>query len=268
MALRLADTGWRLAVLDQKPERLRPLLDAGALAASPAELAESQLICFAVPDHRGVRAVLDDGLLAHLTPSHTVVVHSTILPSRARELASFIEEGSGARYIDAPVSGGPERARSGQLTLLLGGEGDALEAARPLLDDLGTEQFRLGGVGGGSATKLANQLITFTALAGVHEALRLAEAFGVPEGEVLEAVATGTGDTWVGRNLAFFDHLAQDYTAAGVPLAQRPWSKDMQEVLAAARDLGLALPTAARAAETVAQALEAHASGEGKGIHS
>ena len=259
MALRLVETGWKVRVLDRKPERLDPLVEAGAVPVSPAELGDAEIICVAVPDDQGIRAVLDAGLLDRLGPEQTLLVHSTIAPSSAQELASFVKDRSGARYIDAPVSGGPERARRGQLTLLLGGTDDAVDRAAPLLADLGSQQFRLGPVGAASATKLANQLITFTALTGVHEAVRLAEAFGVDESLALAAIATGTGDTWVGRNWGFYDDLVADYAAAGVPAADRPWSKDMWEVLAVAREVGIDLPTAALVSQLVAGHIDTHA---------
>jgi 3-hydroxyisobutyrate dehydrogenase len=259
MALRLVETGWKVRVLDRNPERLDPLVEAGAVPVSPAELGDAEIICVAVPDDQGIRAVLDAGLLDRLGPEQTLLVHSTIAPSSAQELASFVKDRSGARYIDAPVSGGPERARRGQLTLLLGGTDDAVDRAAPLLADLGSQQFRLGPVGAASATKLANQLITFTALTGVHEAVRLAEAFGVDQSSALAAIATGTGDTWVGRNWGFYDDLVADYAAAGVPAADRPWAKDMWEVLAAAREVGIDLPTAALVSQLVAGHIDTHA---------
>lgn len=259
MSLNLADRGWTLKVLDSDSARVSSLRESGATETEPAGLAEAEIICFAVPDDTGIRAILANGLMARLTPAHTIVVHSTILPDRARELAALIESESGARYVDAPVSGGAERARHGQLTLMVGGATPDIAAVRPVLDDLAENVFHLGAVGAGSATKLANQLIMFSALAGVHEALQITRAAGVVDAAVLEAVETGTGDTWVGRNWGFFDNVAAAYNAREIPLANRPWSKDLREVVSASRGEGLSLPVAELLAQTLAAVIENHA---------
>jgi 3-hydroxyisobutyrate dehydrogenase-like beta-hydroxyacid dehydrogenase len=99
----------------------------------------------------------------------------------------------------------------------------------------------------------------FSALAGLHEALALTSENGVADAAALAAFAVGTADTWVGRNWGFFDGIAADYSSAGVPLADRPWSKDLGEVLDAARASGLYLPFASLLAQTIAPTIETHA---------
>lgn len=259
MSLNLIDKGWALKVLDRRSERVKLLTDSGAEEVGPSGLADADVICFAVPDAAAIRAILADGLIERLTPRHTILVHSTILPDHARELAARIEGENGARYLDVPVSGGAERARRGKLTLLIGGEIQDITIAKPVLDDLGTSSFHLGPVGAGSATKLANQLIMFAALAGVHEALQITRAAGVGDMAALEAIETGTGDTWVGRNWGFFDRVVADYNSAGVAVTDRPWSKDLSELVSAGRDAGLSLPVAELLAHTLADVVEIHA---------
>lgn len=265
MALRLAERGWALRVHDAKPERLSPLLASGATETTVARLAEAQMICFAVPDDAAIRSVLSGGLLERLGPDHTVVVHSTILPEAARELAATVTS-SGASLVEAPVSGGAERARCGDLAVLVSGTTEAIAAARPLLDDLGSHVFELGEPGAASATKLANQLVMLSALAGVHEALQLTSHYGVAPHDALGALTRGTGDTWVGRNWGFFDRVAADYDAASVPVTDRPWSKDIWEILTAAREIGADLPLAGLLSQTVARTVESHAAASQKGM--
>lgn len=260
MSLNLVDRGWNLKVTDRSDTRVSPLAAAGAEPVAPADLAAAEVICFAVPDDTAIYQILRDGLMERLTPAHTIVVHSTILPDRARRLAAHLEEQCGARYLDVPVSGGAERARRGELTLLVGGDDRDIAAVQPLLDDQAQDLFRLGPVGAGAAAKLANQLVMFSSLAGVHEALRLTRASGVADAAVLDAIATGTGDTWVGRNWGFFDRVATDYNEAGVPIADRPWSKDLWEVVSAGRDAQLSLPLAGLLAQLVAPLIEDNAS--------
>jgi 3-hydroxyisobutyrate dehydrogenase len=263
VALNLLRDHGTLVVLDREPERQRQLEDRGAIAGDVESLARCEQLLFVVPDETAIWQVLrttDDGppLLSRLGARHTVIVLSTILPSAATELASAIHD-QGARYLDAPVTGGAERAEKGDLTVLLGGEPGDVQAAGPLLHRIGSEQHLLGPVGAGSAAKLANQLIMFAALGGIQEALRLTRAHGVADDALLTAISSGTADTWVGRNWGFFDAVAADYDRAGVPLEQRPWSKDLQEVLAVAERIGTHLPLATVLSETVATELERHA---------
>jgi 3-hydroxyisobutyrate dehydrogenase-like beta-hydroxyacid dehydrogenase len=134
-----------------------------------------------------------------------------------------------------------------------------------VLEDLAQQIFELGAVGTASATKLANQLVMFAALAGAHEALRLVRHYGVEEAAALAAFASGTADTWVGRNWGFFDEVAADYDSAGVPVSERPWSKDIWEILAAARDADLQLPITGLLSQTIAYTVETHAATIQKG---
>lgn len=256
----LSERGWSVNVFDTKPDRLDAARQAGGVPVTLADLPDAaRVICFAVPDDVAVRGVLGGGVLDRLTPDHVVVVHSTVLPGRVRGIAEWVTSTSGARYVEAPVSGGAERARRGALTVFLGGDPADIGAVRPLIDDLANQVFHIGALGAGSATKLANQLIAFTALAGVHEALRLTQTFGVADGDALAAIATATGDTWVGRNLSFWDRTAAEYDQTGVPLTDRPWSKDLWEIVTTGREAGLSLPVAALVAQLLPAAVEQRA---------
>lgn len=261
IGLNLLSKNWRIRALDNSPKRLESLVAAGAVRTNVAGLAECDALCFVVPDDKAIWEVLKgpDHLLDRLGPQHTVIVHSTILPSRAQELARRIHDGSGADFLDAPVTGGADRARGGNLTLFVGGREETLHAMQPLLSAVGSEVHHLGPVGAGSATKLANQLVMFAALSGLHEALQLASSYDVAESDLLDAISTGTADTWVGRNWGFFDRIARDYDDADVPVENRPWSKDLKEVLAAATASGLSFPFAELLSETVADTIERHA---------
>lgn len=265
IGLNLLDRGWALRVLDRSADRQQFLVDAGATAAAASELVSCPTICFVVPDETAIWQVLQTAepsgsapLLAGLGDQHIVVVISTILPGASRELAAAVRD-SGARYVEAPVTGGPERAARGELGVFLAGASDHIESALPLLRAIGTEHHVLGDVGAASAAKLANQLIMLSALGGIHEALRLTRRHGVADDQLLAALTSGTADTWVGRNWGFFDRVARDYNEAGVPLDQRPWTKDLREVLAVAGELGEPAPLAQLLSTTVAEQIERHA---------
>ncbi|MFF1879682.1 NAD(P)-dependent oxidoreductase [Leifsonia sp. NPDC058230] len=256
IAARFLERGWQVSVLDRDLGRVEELTSRGARSVDAAGLADSRFVCFAVPDDAAVRDVLDGGLREALTSENTIVVHSTVLPERARQLAELVGD---AAFLDVPVSGGAERAESGALTLFVGGDEREISDADPLLTELGDQRFVLGGVGTASAAKLAHQLILFSSLAGVHEALRLTAAYGVADDAVLEAVNTGLADTWAGRNWGFFDRLTAEYERAGVPRSERPYQKDLLEVVDAARSADIDVPLARLLSESLPGVVEQHA---------
>lgn len=252
MSQALARDGWNLSVYDRDPARAADL-DARTVGG-PAELADCTVIALAVPDDEAVTQIVDE-LLARLTPGSVVLVHSTILPGTARRLAGVLED-RGLGFLDVPVSGGAERALAGSLTVMAGGRAELLERVRPVLDSVADDVIHAGPAGAGAAVKLANQLMMFSALAGVQEALDLAGAYDVPEQVVLDAVATSTGESWITRNWGFFDDVAAAYDQAGTPVRDRPWSKDLWDVVAAARERSVPLPVAGLLAQYLADRVE------------
>jgi 3-hydroxyisobutyrate dehydrogenase-like beta-hydroxyacid dehydrogenase len=117
----------------------------------------------------------------------------------------------------------------------------------------------VGPAGAGAATKLANQLMMLSALAGAHEALEIAAAHGVSEESVLDVVASCTGESWVTRNWDFFDRTSAAYDAGGTPRKDRPWSKDLFEVVQAARTADVRVPVAGLLSQILADRVDAHA---------
>lgn len=265
IGLNLLDRGTRLRVLDASQGRQQYLVDAGASPAVASQLTECATVCFVVPDEVAIWQVLQTPepsdaapLLTGLHDGNTVIVISTILPAASRKLAAAIRA-TGARYVEAPVTGGPERAARGKLSVFVAGAAGDIESALPFLRTIGTEHHVLGDVGAACAAKLANQLIMLSALGGIHEALRLTRRHGIGDEDLLAALGSGTADTWVGRNWGFFDRVARDYNEAGVPLDQRPWTKDLREVIAVAEELGETAPLARLLSTTVAEQIEQHA---------
>ncbi|MFC6160138.1 NAD(P)-dependent oxidoreductase [Kribbella jiaozuonensis] len=253
MAQTLVRDGWRVKAHDRDPARAEGL----DVVAAPAELAECGVIALAVPDDDAV-----DGLVSELTPllapGSVFLVHSTILPATAKRLAHKAES-AGLALLDVPVSGGAERAQTGTLTVMAGGRSDVIERVRPVLDSVAETVLHVGPAGAGAVVKLANQLMMFAALAGVQEALELAAAYDVPEQTVLDAVSTSTGESWITRNWGFFDRVAAAYDEAGTPVRDRPWSKDLWDIVVAARDCDVRVPVAGLLAQQLAERVEAHA---------
>lgn len=263
LASTLLREGWDLTVLDPRPEPVQTLVDAGAAAAKDAsDLVDCDVLVLVVPDDAAVEQVLEAYLAGRPGPSavehSAVVVHSTVLPQTARRLADLAAE-QGVDLLDAPVSGGAERAEAGTLTVMAGGDGAVLARVRPLLETVGDPVLHVGPVGAGAAAKLANQLTMFANLAGVYEAIDFAAAHGVAPDALLTALRTSLGDSWVARNLDFWDRTAAAYDRSGTPVTARPWSKDLAEVVQAARAAEVPVPLAGLLAQTVAARVEAHA---------
>ena len=261
MVLNLLDRGWDVSVLDRTVERLADVRAAGATAASElSDLQDHDIICLAVPDDDAVTQIAlgPTGLLERLQPHQSLVVHSTILPATARALAARYDA-AGVGFFDAPVSGGARRARRGDLTLMVGANEKEMPAVSQLFSDVASEVIHVGRPGAGAATKLANQLMMFSALAGAHEALGLAAAYGVTEADALRVFSTSTGDTWVGRNWGFFDEVAAEYNTLGTKVLDRPWSKDLAEIVAAARSAELDVPFAGLLTQILPRQVEEHA---------
>ena len=260
MVANLAERSWDVLVHDPDPDRVTRAADAGAHPVTDlAELAGCGHVALAVPDDAAVTQVLlEQGLLESLPGESVLVVHSTVLPRTAIELGARCAE-RGIAFLDAPVSGGAARARAGDLTTMVGATETDLDRGRGVLEAECSEIVHVGPAGAGSAVKLANQLMLFSALAGAYEAMDLARAYGVAEEQVLAAVGSGTGASWASDNWGFYDKLAADYDEAGVLPERRPWSKDLVDVVRAAADQDLAAPLAALLTGVLPPAVRRHA---------
>src|SRR5919202_4490328 len=105
------------------------------------------------------------------------------------------------RWVDAPVSGGPQAAREGSLTVMAGGEAADVEAVRPLMQDLAANFTHMGPVGAGQTTKIVNQLIVGAGYVLMAEALSLAEAAGIDAASLPQCLAGGHADSSLLRRL-------------------------------------------------------------------
>lgn len=256
MAQRLVDSGFDVVGSDLSEDKRAQLRDAGAsIARDLHDFADCAVVGLAVPDDETVESLLvEEGLLESLSPS-SILIHSTVLPVTVEKLEEMSADGN-VRILDAPVSGGASRARHGSLTVMVGG--DPTPDAQAYLDALGTT-VRCGRPGAGAAVKLANQLSMLAALEALYEGLALTDAYDVDPRVVLKTLETSTGDSWTARNWGFFDDLAANYDRAGVEVRYRPWSKDLWDVVAAARAAGTSAPLAALLSQTLADAVERHA---------
>ncbi len=260
MARNLLRAGHRVVVVGRRPERLAPLVEAGARAVgSPAEAAagaEAVLTC--LPDGPDVEEVVSGpvGVLEGSAPGLLVIDTSTIAPDTARALAARCGE-AGVAFLDAPVSGGERGAIDGTLSIMVGGDPAACELAAPLFAAIGRTVTHMGGPGQGQMTKLVNQVIGATTLAAVAEGLTLAARAGLDPAAVVAAVGSGAATSWQLTNLG--PRIQQGDWAPGFMV--RLQQKDLRLALATAGRLGVALPATA-VVQQLFSAVEARGGGE------
>jgi putative dehydrogenase len=257
MALRLRERGVAVTVRDIDPLREALAAEAGArVAGSPAEAgAGCGLAIVCVVDAAQTEAVLfgTGGLAPALTPGATVMLCPTIGPADVERFAARLA-GHGLETIDAPMSGGPVRARAGTMSLMVACADAVFARHRALLETLANPVVRIGTrVGDGARTKLVNNLLAAVNLAGAAEALALAEHLGLDARRTLGVIAASSGQSWIGA-----DRLPRALDGDLAPRAHTTLlGKDSQLALAMAREAGFAVPVGDAAAARFAAAIAA-----------
>ncbi len=260
----LLAAGHEATVYTRTRERAAPLLERGAAwAGSPAEVAAASEVVFTIVGFPAdVREVIlgPDGVLAGAREGSLLVDLTTSEPSLAVEIHAAAAA-RGVAALDAPVSGGDVGARNATLSVMVGGDADALARARPLLEKMGKTVVHQGGPGAGQHAKMVNQILIATGMVGVCEALLYAQRAGLEPATVLESVAGGAAGSWSLENYGP-RMLAGDF-APGFMVDH--FVKDMGIALAEARRLRLSLPGLALA-EQLYVALQAQGGGR-RGTH-
>jgi len=200
MAGHLARAGHSVTVYNRTRSRADAWLTehAGRAAATPAEAAEGAELVFAcVGNDADVRSVTlgEDGAFEGLGPGALFVDHTTASARLARELDAAARE-RGAHFLDAPVSGGQSGAERGILTVMVGGEAEAFERARPLIGSYARMIKRLGPAGSGQLAKMVNQICIAGVLEGLAEGLHFAAKAGLDAREVVEVISQGAAQSW------------------------------------------------------------------------
>lgn len=262
MAQHLLQAGYALTVLNRSRLAQDELVAAGARAGtSPQDVAQqSDVVITMLPDSPDVDQVVlgAHGVVAGLAPGGLVIDMSTILPSVSRRLAD-VARAKNLDALDAPVSGGQIGAENATLAIMVGGSAFAFARAQPIFEKLGNAEriVHVGEAGAGQIAKAANQIIVAVTLAAVSEALLLAAKAGVDPARVREALLGGFAQSRIldvhGKRI-----LQRNFQPGFKTKLHR---KDLNIVLNTARDLGLALPATASAAELM-NALIAHGGGE------
>ncbi len=192
-----------------------------------------------------------DALAKVLKAGAVVVDHSTVSVQTARRAAAALAE-HGIGFIDAPVSGGVEGARNGELSVMAGGDATALEQARPALQAYAARVSHMGATGAGQATKAVNQVLVAGINEAVCEGLALGEKLGLDPDVLLPTLMVGAAGNW------FLDKrgatMLRDEFAPGFKSAHM--LKDLRIVQKIARDSGLRTPTLEQALADYAELVE------------
>ena len=201
MARKLLAKGVVVHVCDIDADKTQSLQALGArVAACPAQLAGvAALYIVCVVTASQVNDVLwgEQGLAAQLQPGDTVMLCPTIAPEDTEAVAARLA-GQGVATLDAPMSGGPQRAALGTMSLMVAGADAVFERHQALLNALANPVFRISQrVGDGARTKLVNNLLAGINLVGAAEALALAERMGLDGGRTLQVMAASSAQSWI-----------------------------------------------------------------------
>jgi len=250
MALHLAEAGHQLFVHTRSrvPEAIAAT--SARRCASAAEVARAAEVVFTmVPDTPDVEAVLfGAGGIAEALPGEgarkVVVDMSSISPIATKAFAERIRA-LGADYVDAPVSGGEVGAKAATLTIMCGAEPVVFERVKPLFEKMGKNITLVGGNGDGQTTKVANQIIVALNIAAVGEALLFASRAGADPAKVRQALMGGFAASRILE--VHGERMIKRTFAPGFRI--RLHQKDLGLALQGARELGVALPQTANAAQ-------------------
>ena len=135
-------------------------------------------------------------MLPDIQAGTVILDASTSEPATSQAMSAKGAE-HGFAFVDGPVSGGPAAANAGTMTMLLGGDADAIETLRPALDIITAKTVKVGGSGAGHAAKIANNMLCAANLVLVGEAIRLGQAAGVSPEDLLEGINAGSGRSGV-----------------------------------------------------------------------
>lgn len=257
MVERMCEAGTAVVVCDIDSARQQRALVAGAELADTPSLAASALedsgvLIVCVVDAQQSHDVLfgTDGAAYRMRAGQTVMLCPTIAPQDTEALAARLAE-HGIGCIDAPMSGGPARARDGSMSLMLAAPEPLLQRHEALLARLSSRRFVISGrVGDGARTKLVNNLLAGINLVGAAEVLALADRLGLDLGTTLDVIEQSSGQSWIGSD-RMRRAIAGDFEPrAHVTLLE----KDTRLAVEAARQAGFDGPLGARAAAVFAQA--------------
>lgn len=243
-ALNLLKKGFQVVGYDVRAESLEWLKSNGGIPADTLTELASQVktVLSFVINSSQTESVLygDNGLVGKLPADSIFIASSTMDPAYVEDLGQRLAKDS-IRLIDSPVTGGPEGALNGTLTIMGSGDPAAFDEVKPLLDAMGARLYYLGSAGAGSKLKVVNQMLVGANLVAAAEAMALARRLGLPLATTHEALSSGAASSWMlaNRGKKMISESFDEVTAAVDILL-----KDLSLVLDATRDVKFAAPIA------------------------
>lgn len=246
MAENLLKAGYPVVVNNRSQESIESLVAKGATRAETAAdvAASAEIIITSLTNQQSVRDVYfgEHGLVTAARPGQVMIDTSTNDPSLGKEIAEKLVEKQ-ASFLDAPVSGGPAGAEAGTLTIMIGGDAEAFEKARPVLDVIGKNLHLLGPVGAGTVIKLVNQLFVGVNMAAVAEGVAMGVKAGADPRQILEVIGTSFGGSaMLTRNVPL---MLERKFSGGTPVDLL--RKDLSICAGLTESQGLDAPMSARA---------------------
>lgn len=257
MSYNLMKAGFDLTVHNRSQSKVLEIAAAGATAAtSTADITQQcDIVLACLPDIATAEEVLlgPDGVMANARPGQIIVDHSTVGISTSKACAEAAE-GKGAMFLDAPISGGSERAENATLVIMAGGPKEAFHAAAPVFDAMGGTVRHTGPTGTGTTVKLVNQLLVGVHTLAAAEAMLMGAKAGADPALVYELVSSGWGQSFMlDRNSSVM--LDQTYEDARAPV--RTILKDLGLIQELARSIETPTPAGDVAFKLFTQAAEA-----------
>ncbi|MBB5519783.1 3-hydroxyisobutyrate dehydrogenase [Amphiplicatus metriothermophilus] len=243
MAANLAKAGRQVAAFDLSEAARARAVEAGCQDADSvaAAVGQADVVVTMLPAGKHVRAVYlgEDGVIAHTKKGALLIDSSTIDVDSARAVGKAAGE-AGFQMVDAPVSGGVAAAAAGTLTFMVGGEKDAFERARPVLQHMGKNIFHAGQAGNGQVAKICNNMLLGASMIATCEAFNLAERLGLDAQTFFDIASAASGQCW----------SMTSYCPAPGPVPAAPSNRDYQPGFTAAmmlKDMRLAQEAARNA---------------------
>jgi 3-hydroxyisobutyrate dehydrogenase-like beta-hydroxyacid dehydrogenase len=253
VARRLLDAGHTVYGWNRTRDKAQPLVEQGMLLAdSPRDAAERSEIVFSmVTNTQALEAVTrgPDGILAGLSAGKFFVDMTTGSPANSRALAADVDA-LGAKLLDAPISGAPTTVESGKASLMVGGDPDAFEQVKPVLEDIGPVVQRIGDNGQALLMKIAINLGLFVQMTAFSEGILIAEKGGIDREVAVEAMLASVVASPMLKYRGPFVLDQPDEAWFDCNMMQ----KDMLLALEAGREYGVPMPTTAITNELLSSA--------------
>ena len=254
MVQRLLDAGYQVTVYDRTKEKAQELEHRGALVAqTPKELAANcQVLMACVTNDEAQQEVMfgPDGALAGVHAGSVIIDLSTVSPDASRRLFQAAKE-QGVSMIDAAVSGSVPQVDQGSLVIFVGGEHQAYQQCKPILDVLGHNSFFMGASGMGTTMKLVVNTLLGLGMQALAEAIALGEKAGVEKGLLLDVL--GQTAVLTPGQKSKLDNVKREQYPTNFALSLM--HKDFSLVLSQAYDVSVSMPATAAAQQMYAAAM-------------